>query len=386
MQESSRRAISRPHRVAFASEGRDTTTTATMSAVRVALAQLASEPPSVAGNTDRNLERALRFIEQAASPHLKPSPLQEEATAAGYGSGPTQQAKRKADIVIFPEYFISGVIAEREHWKLAQETCDTGEGDQEDLKDGAEPVPSSWLGVLRHKARECQIDVVAGTIVERATPDLVVGRECEEEEQGADEAKFKLFNRSYYISSDGSIAGAYTKRNLWHPEKEYLTPAPLSEINEVIETRHGPVGLLVCWDLAWPEAFRALSLRQHERHQPPKLIIMPSCWFASDATPVGLARNKDAEAVFLDHVTVARAYENECALIFVNGAGSKEDGHLGRSSVSLPFYGCIARAKGSEEELMVVDIDMGVLEDAKRVYKIGSDLHAKAERASEASR
>jgi predicted amidohydrolase len=115
-----------------------------------------------------------------------------------------------------------------------------------------------------------------------------------------------LVNISTFISYTGEILGSYTKTNLWHPERPHLTssihaaaagradeergsgpPRP----HDIIETPLGPIGIVVCWDIAFPEAFRELVRRGA------KIIIAPTFWMATDCSEEGLAYNSEAEAL-----------------------------------------------------------------------------------------
>lgn len=66
-----------------------------------------------------------------------------------------------------------------------------------------------------------------------------------------------FYNTAYFISNDGAILGSYRKKNIWHPERPHLTSSA-RERHEAIDTPIGRVGMLICWDLAFPEAFREL--------------------------------------------------------------------------------------------------------------------------------
>jgi len=242
--------------------------------------------------------------------------------------------------VIFPEYFLTGPLEDPQHHHLADST-----------------ITRSWLDELRQAALRHRIAIVAGTIVTRAADSN------------------ELHNVCAYIGPDGKVAKSYTKQNLWHPEKSYLARG--EGAHAAFDTPHGRVGLLVCWDLAWPEAFRALLLDGAE------LVIVPAYWLASDPGPVGLAHSPDAEKTFLDNVIVARAFENECAIAFANCAGSAKDGFVGRSAVAVPFKGCIARATDSEEEMLIVDLDLDILKDARAVYRIREDLLERVQRSQD---
>lgn len=78
-----------------------------------------------------------------------------------------------------------------------------------------------------------------------------------------------LYNTAYFISPTGDILGKYVKKNLWHPERPHLTSSG-TQPHEVFDTPLGKVGMLICWDLAFPEAFRALVAKGAE------IIIMPT--------------------------------------------------------------------------------------------------------------
>ena len=138
-------------------------------------------------------------------------------------------------------------------------------------------------------------------------------------------------------------------------EKDYLHPGQDSHL--VFQSTLCKTGLLTCWDLAWPEAFRALSIQDVD------LIVVPSYWVADDITETGTAHDPDAsgEKSWLDSLVITRAYENECVVAYVNCGGPKEKGFLGCSAVAAPFKGCVGRTKGEGEEVRVVEVDLDVL-------------------------
>lgn len=69
-----------------------------------------------------------------------------------------------------------------------------------------------------------------------------------------------------------------------HPEKDYLHPG--DEDHSVFQTDYAKTGMLICWDLAWPEAFRALMKQDVE------LVICPTYWSMDD---IEQGREHDAE-------------------------------------------------------------------------------------------
>lgn len=92
----------------------------------------------------------------------------------------------------------------------------------------------------------------------------------------------------------------------------------------------------------------------------------------NDASPAALALNPDSEALFLESTLTSRCFENTCAIIFCNAAGPA-DQFLGMSRVVLPFLGPVAKM-GSEEGLLLADLDVGVLAIAEENYKVRQDI------------
>lgn len=225
---------------------------------------------------------------------------------------------------------------------------------------------------------------------------------------GQDDEKPILLNISPFISDKGDVLSTYIKTNVWIPERAHLTssvdwhkrsnsksssqpqPPPAkhpkdlkhagvahdepyesstSKPHEVIQTSIGKVGILVCWDLAFPEAFRSLV------HQGVDLILIPTYWTAFDMKPEGLKINPDAEKLFLESTLVARAFENTCTVVFVNAGGPEQEGFLGLSGVYAPIAG---RIEGSftngEEGMRIIEVDLGIADVAEDNYRIREDL------------
>jgi predicted amidohydrolase len=126
---------------------------------------------------------------------------------------------------------------------------------------------------------------------------------------------------------------------------------------------------LICWDLAFPEAFRALI------QQGAKIIIIPTFWTRSDCSAEGLRRNPASEELFLESALTARAFENTCCVVFVNAGGKEEGGPVGLSQVAMPFVGKMKGSfEGREEGVKVLEVDMEILEEAEANYKVREDM------------
>ncbi|KKY27202.1 putative nitrilase cyanide hydratase and apolipoprotein n-acyltransferase [Phaeomoniella chlamydospora] len=248
--------------------------------------------------------------------------------------------KSKADgavLAVLPEYhLLSWVPDDPKHAELAGEW-------------------QAYLTKYQELAKELAICIVPGTIVRKI------------KDNGG---KDILVNIATFIDYTGKICGEYQKKNLWHPERMHLTSSGVAVPHIAFDTPLGRVGMVVCWDLAFPEAFRAMV------RDGAQLIILPTFWMSTDCSPKGLVRNPEAEALFLNSTLTARAFENTCAVVFVNAGGKKEDGYLGLSQVAMPFIGPLKGSllEGSAEGVGIVDVDMEILNEAEENYKVREDL------------
>lgn len=234
----------------------------------------------------------------------------------------------------------------------------------------------SYVTKYQDLAKELKVNIVPGTIV--TTDPSRESNGTDSETTGGDSAQ--LLNIAPFISYRGELLGSYTKANLWHPERPHLTSGPASQSSmaagharpqphSVIETPLGPVGILICWDLGFPEAFRSLIM------QGAKIIIIPTFWTAFDMSAEGLAYNKDAEVLFLKSTLVARAFENTACVIFCNAGGPREEGYVGLSSVTMPIAGTLTGSfEDGEPGVRVVEADLKLLDIAEDNYKIREDL------------
>ena len=53
-----------------------------------------------------------------------------------------------------------------------------------------------------------------------------------------------LENEAFLFDTTGNLCGQYVKRNLWHPERDYLSPGDPK--GEVFDTPWGRIGFLIC--------------------------------------------------------------------------------------------------------------------------------------------
>lgn len=162
-----------------------------------------------------------------------------------------------------------------------------------------------------------------------------------------------IYNTTYYIQSDGTVAGYYSKINLWETEKATLTPGPAAA---VFPTAHGMVGLTICWDIAFPGLFSHMSQLGAE------LVISPTYWSFTRMAEQRRA-TKQKEVSLIDSLCRTRAFENDIVFAYCNAAGELEmeegtdDAVLsGRTQVTHPHEGVLVKAEGSVERMLLAKI------------------------------
>lgn len=117
---------------------------------------------------------------------------------------------------------------------------------------------------------------------------------------------------------------------------------------EPVDTPWGRIGVLVCFDLRFPEPARTLALKGAD------LILVPTNW------PQG------AE-ISADHIALARAAENRVFVATCNRVGEERGFRfIGRSKIVAIDGGVIEAAEG-DETILSADIDLSLARDKRRI-------------------
>lgn len=174
-------------------------------------------------------------------------------------------------------------------------------------------------------------------------------------------------NTAVVFEKDGSIAGKYRKMHIpddpAYYEKFYFTPGDLGF--HPIHTSVGTLGVQVCWDQWYPEGARLMALQGAD------LLIYPTAiGYESSDQPVEQERQREAWTT----VQRGHAVANGIPVIAVNRVGLEEDPSdqtngiqfWGSSFVAGPQGELLARASNSEEENLVVTIDLAHSEQVRR--------------------
>ncbi len=170
-----------------------------------------------------------------------------------------------------------------------------------------------------------------------------------------------LYNTAAVINAGGEYLGKYRKTHIPHTsgfwEKFFFRPGNLGY--PVFDTAHAKVGVYICYDRHFPEGARALGLAGAE------IVFNPS------ATVKGLS----------DHLwqleQPAHAVANGYFMGCVNRVGVEMPWKLGefygRSYFVNPRGEIIAEASGTGDELLIVELDLGQINDVRTVWQFYRD-------------
>ncbi len=182
-----------------------------------------------------------------------------------------------------------------------------------------------------------------------------------------------FYNVSYLFDDKGKILGNYKKNHLTKNEQKYLTP---DNDVKVFKTKIGNIGIQICRDLLYPEMTRKLMLKGAE------IVFCPSFWCSKSSQYSDIYNYRYFKSKTPDEVTPlasARAIESEVVFVYVNAAGTfNHNGSknllLGKTQIALPFYGTTDALNHNKESVLMTEVDLGMVKDAKRVYRIETDL------------
>jgi len=220
----------------------------------------------------------------------------------------------------------------------------------------AETIPGPSTEALAALARSRQVVIVASLFERRAAG--------------------VYHNTAVILDADGSLAGTYRKMHipddpLYH-EKFYFTPGDTGFA--AFDTRHGKIGVLICWDQWFPEAARLAAL------QGAQVIFYPTAigWHPAEKSTWG-APQRDAWRT----AQRAHAIANGVYVAAVNRVGHEQlagDGiqFWGSSFVADPIGRVVAEAATDKEEILTVPVDLDLLEEVRRNWPFLRDRRVDA--------
>src|SRR5579863_3819933 len=235
-----------------------------------------------------------------------------------------EAAKNGAQIVCLQELFRSQYFCREEDARLF---------------DLAEPIPGPSTARLCPLAAELGVVIVASLFEKRAAG--------------------VYHNTAAIIDADGTLLGIYRKMHIPDDplfyEKFYFTPGDLGF--KTWNTRHGKIGVLICWDQWYPEAARLTAM------QGAQILFYPTAigWHPSEKKEYGERQHGAWETIQRSH-----AVANGCFVASVNrighevikGVGGDGLEFWGQSFVAGTSGEILARASTNNEEILIVPVDL----------------------------
>lgn len=166
------------------------------------------------------------------------------------------------------------------------------------------------------------------------------------------DASGEHFNTAFVIDADGGVIGKYRKAHvpdlpLWH-EKFYFGEGDTGF--PVFDTGCGKIGVQLCWDVFFPEGFRALALKGAG------LIVTPTAAaFAS--------------ALRWERMVTSAAIANGVYVFRVNRVGGEERQRFyGKSFMANPFGEISIEPTGKSDAVVFAEVDTDEIEEARKVW------------------
>jgi predicted amidohydrolase len=257
-----------------------------------------------------------RFVAAAIQMNSTPQAADNLANAAKWIKAAAEEG---ASLIVLPELFAC-------YGDLAQTVA------------SAEPLAGPLVRRIREWAETEQVWLVAGSIAEQDTENA------------------RAYNTSLLIDPRGQIVAKYRKRHMFNIdlarqlnscESDFFAPG--NELTTA-RTERGVIGISICYDLRFPEQFRALSAAGAQ------ILAVPAAFTKTTGR---------------DHWEIlvrTRALENQCYLIAANQVGqhSTAMSSFGQSCIIDPWGTVLAKLNNEDPGMALAEIDLDFLQDVRR--------------------
>jgi len=229
----------------------------------------------------------------------------------------SKAAQNKATLVAFPEFMMFYTDSSQTPKQLASL---------------AETISGNFVTTIANTAKENHIQVI-GSFYEKSTK------------------KDRVYDTSFVIDKSGKVISTYRKIHLYDAlgfrESDKMISG--SKIAKPVKTSVGKVGLMICYDLRFPEMSRSLAVAGSE------VLVVPSAWVKGDMKE--------------DHwltINKTRAIENGCYVIAPDQVGNI---YCGRSIVVEP-YGKILLDMKKRQGIGYVNIELKKIKQVRKVLPL----------------
>jgi predicted amidohydrolase len=265
--------------------------------IRIALAQIASSTDKSA-----NLKLANELLNEAQS--------------------------KGAQLITFPEFLMA---------------FSPGSQTAEELREVAEPIDGPFVTSLRDAAKAAAISILATIYETCGVPN-------------------RVYDTAVWIEGAGNIAAVYRKLHLYDAFgfKESDKFAAGDDVAPPVTTENAHFGIMICYDLRFPEMARMLTLLGAN------ILAAPSGWVQGDM-----------KVEHWQTMIKARALENGCYVIAPAQVGNI---YIGHSMVVDPFGRTIVDL-GEREDIEVIELDLKLVNEVREKLPLlknrRADVYAK---------
>jgi deaminated glutathione amidase len=231
-----------------------------------------------------------------------------------------EAAKKKARLICFPEF---------------QMAYSPPEQKSESLHKIAEKITGNFVSTLSNSAKQNRINVIA-TLYEIIN---------------TNDKNHKVFDTGVIINELGKLQSIYRKVHLYDALgfKESKKLLAGSIIEKPSKTSVGKLGLLICYDMRFPEISRILTVNGAN------ILVSPSAWVA------GFMKREHWEIMVR-----ARAIENGVYVLAPNQVGNIYCGH----SMAIDPFGATLVDMENREGIEFIDIDISKIDTIRRTLPL----------------
>ena len=196
----------------------------------------------------------------------------------------------------------------------------------------AETINGNFINTIAEAAKKNKIQVI-GSFYEKS------------------EKQDRVYDTAFVINKLGKVISTYRKIHLYDALgfKESDKMISGSKITKPVKTSIGKIGMMICYDLRFPEMSRSLAAAGSE------VLVAPSAWVKGNM--------KEEHWITINKT---RAIENGCYVISPDQVGNI---YCGRSLVIDP-YGKVLLDMKKKQGMSFVDIDLNNVKQTRKILPL----------------
>ncbi|MEK6859661.1 MAG: carbon-nitrogen hydrolase family protein [Nanoarchaeota archaeon] len=163
--------------------------------------------------------------------------------------------------------------------------------------------------------------------------------------------KKKPYNTALLIDRGGEIRGKYKKIHI-HDED-----VRAGKKTRIFKTDFAKIGIVICWDLTFPELFRKMKEKGAE------IVFCPSQWCYENKAYD--KKHKEREISLLKSLVSARAFENVYFVALCNPLVDRED-MVSYSAIVSPHR--VIKETIDKECLMIAKLNLNLIKQIESIY------------------